>query len=188
MRFVAWLLVLLATSGCAKSLADRVRDAGPEPAERYPVVAAASQRLAAYLYALDEPPFEGASDSGLRVRLVIVTDEPGWAVIRIIEAGAGAEVHLQASDVRPQRYGVPAASWRAFQDTLAAVDVWAAPWRSLDFILDGWVFGLEVREGDRHRALWLVNPDQSPDNESFMRLVNAIGVIDALAEVPAGGS
>jgi hypothetical protein len=185
MRLVAWLIIL-ATSGCGRSVVERVDDV-VAPTLRYRVAAEASHWFAAYLYALDEPSFEGIRDSSLRVRLVIVTDEPKWVVIRINEAGAGAEVYLQASDRPPQRYGVPAASWRAFQDTLAAVNVWAAPWRSLGFILDGWSFGLEVREGDRHRALWLVNPDQSPDNEGFMRLVDAIGVIDALAEDSASG-
>ena len=186
MRLVAWLLIL-ATSGCGRSVAERVGEA-VAPTLRYRVAAEASQWFAAYLYALDEPSFAGVSDSSLRVRLVVVTDQPAWAVTRIAESGSGAMVHFRASDSRPQSYAVPAASWRAFQDTLVAVDVWAAPWRSLDMILDGWVFGLEIRQGDRHRALWLVNPDQSPDNASFMRLVNTIGMVGVLAETPANGS
>src|SRR5690606_33119400 len=143
MRLVAWLIIL-ATSGCGRSVAERVSDA-IAPTMRYREAAEASQLFAAYLYALDEPslyePSLGGSEAaGLQVRLLVVTNQPAWAVTRIEESGNGAMVHFRASDVRPQTYAVPAAAWRAFQDTLAAVDVWAAPWRSLDLILDGWVF------------------------------------------------
>ena len=181
-KLVLSAAALMVATGCAPSVSERARTAGLTPVAKYPVVAAAGHTFAAYLYALNEPSFDGVESAGLKVRLLVLSSEPGhWSLLRVEAAPNGAVVHCNVAGQRPFSYTVSAASWAALQDTLTAVDVWTAPWK--DFLtLDGWMIGLEIREGERHRALWLLNPDQDPKNEGFMRLYYALNMVGSLAD------
>ena len=181
MKLAVSIAALIVMTGCAPSVSERVRTAGLAPTAKYPVVAEASSTFAAYLYALDEPVFGGVEGAGLQVRLLVLSSEPGWWSLRRVEAAPnGAVVHGSVAGQRPFSYTVSAASWAALQDTLDAVNVWSAPWQNL-IALDGRVMGLEIRDGERHRAVWLVNPDH-PKNASFLRVYNALNMVGSLAD------
>jgi hypothetical protein len=156
---------------------------GQIAAARFPDAATASPRFAVWLQALNEQPFRLDSAAGLQVRLLILPSEPEWLLLHLEETLSGGTLHFRVAGKSPVSISIDRQNWSALRDTIAAVAAWDADWES-QVSLDGVLYGLEVRDGARHRAFWLLNPDKDEQhNAGFLRLeetIEAIGSVGGL--------
>ncbi|HET7602068.1 MAG TPA: hypothetical protein VFK36_03565 [Gemmatimonadales bacterium] len=175
------LLILPAVilSGCAPSLSQRRAEAerGSAAALRFPDAAAESPHFAAWLQALNEQPFYADSSAGLQVRLLILPSAPKWLLFHLEETVSGATLYYRVEGKSTVTLSIDPRNWSALRDTIAAVTLWDARWESQPS-LDGVLYGLEVRDGARHRAFWLLNPALNRNqNAGFLRLMAAIEAV-----------
>jgi hypothetical protein len=179
------LLAAITVGSCAPSLHHRLAEAGRGQiaAARFPDASAASPRFAVWLQALNEHPFRLDSAAGLQVRLLILPSEPEWLLLHLEETPSGGTLHFRVAGKSPITIFIDRQDWTALRDTVAAVATWDADWESQP-VLDGIVYGLEVRDGARHRAVWLLSPDADRQrNAGFLRLeetIEAIGSVGGL--------
>jgi hypothetical protein len=176
------LFAVITLGSCAPSLHHRLAEAerGEVAAVRFPDAAAESPRFAAWLQALNEQPFRVDSAAGLQVRLLMLPSEPEWLLFHLEETPSGATLHFRVEGKSTVTIPIDRRNWSALRDTIAAVTLWDARWES-QLSLDGVLYGLEVRDGARHRALWLLNPDlDKQQNAGFLRLEAAIEAIGSI--------
>jgi hypothetical protein len=174
-----WLaLSLFATAlamGCARSFESRLRSVDPATAAaRFPVVSSQSERMAEILTAIDVPAIEDRDASApLILRLLTRPDSPKYLVHQIEGVGDSASAYMKVEGSHSGTWPVSRAAWLGLQRVLDEEKVWDADWQSVVSV-DGVVYGFEIRQGNQHRVLWLINPDVSERNDGFMRVILAI--------------
>ena len=174
---------LLVITGCARSFSSRLSSAySSGAASRYPTVQRCAPHLATYLAAIGEPPFESRDSAAPpALRLLELWDEPRYVIRRIEGVGdsAHATEHVEGQSIRSSP--ISKAAWAALLQTLTDVDVWKAPWRGAA-VLDEVVYGFEIRQGNRHRALWLLAPEHDQANAGLIKLraamLAAMGIVE----------
>ena len=168
--------VLVASTGCARSFSSRMERARVTgAADRYPAVKQLSTYYALNLAVAGEPPFEMRDSADpLALRLLELWDIPRYVIYRI-EGVADSAVGTQRIEGQSDRvYPISMAAWRTLQQALTDVDVWNASWVGAPGVLDAEIYGLEIRQGLRHRILWLPPPHYENANATLLDLEAAI--------------